>query len=168
MFNSPFSFNGRIRRTEYGISCIITFVFAIIIAIIGRPNNINSSLVYIFYIPLIWFFWAQSAKRCHDIDKNGWWQCIPFYFFILLFKDGVYGMNQYGANPKNIQMHQNLVANAFQQGTQTGNTTSTDSATGYHGGYSGGHNNPNSNPVSKLQKPNNSDTDGYKSGNLYK
>jgi hypothetical protein len=47
---------------------------------------------------MLWFLWAQSAKRCHDLNKSGWWQLIPFYFFVLLFSTGDYGPNQYDAS----------------------------------------------------------------------
>jgi uncharacterized membrane protein YhaH (DUF805 family) len=53
-----------------------------------------------FFIMLMWFHLAQGAKRCHDIDKSGWWQLIPFWNLILYFQDGVKGSNKYGENPK--------------------------------------------------------------------
>jgi len=49
---------------------------------------------------LLWFLWAQGAKRCHDLGKNGWWQIIPFYVLLLVFQDGQPGLNKYGFNPK--------------------------------------------------------------------
>ena len=98
MFSSPFSFDGRIRRTEFGISLIIywivlSFVNAIVVS--GEAPIIGFA-----YIPVIWFLAAQGAKRCHDLGNNGWWQIIPFYVFWLLFQDGQQGLNEYGHNPK--------------------------------------------------------------------
>jgi uncharacterized membrane protein YhaH (DUF805 family) len=49
---------------------------------------------------MIWFLWAQNAKRCHDRGNSGWYQLIPFYFLVLLFGDGEEGENEYGDNPK--------------------------------------------------------------------
>lgn len=116
MFKDPFSFDGRIRRTEYGISLIIYFVAGFIVKLVagaivaanysGFPSTDNSGVVFflafIFYIPLLWLFWAQGAKRCHDIGNSGWWQLIPFYIFWLLFQEGELGPNIYGPNPKPI------------------------------------------------------------------
>jgi uncharacterized membrane protein YhaH (DUF805 family) len=61
----------------------------------------GSVIGLLILIPIIWFRLAQGAKRCHDIGKNGWWQIIPFYIFVMLFQDGDLGRNEYGSNPKN-------------------------------------------------------------------
>jgi uncharacterized membrane protein YhaH (DUF805 family) len=100
MFKSPFSFDGRIRRLEFGLSFIIYIVtYFTILAITGAGDGIGAvSLILI--IPLVWFLWAQGAKRCHDVGRSGWWQLIPFYFFVLLFEDGDREKNEYGSNPK--------------------------------------------------------------------
>lgn len=156
MFKNPFSFDGRIRRTEYGLSFIFYVIAAVIVnAIIasgGRDSG--AGIIGIAYIPMLWFLWAQGAKRCHDVGNNGWWQLIPFYALWLLFQDGQPGQNQYGDNPKGI-------TNSNQQNfTQTQNPQG-----GYQGGYTGGHNNPNTN-YGSTDNPQNKD--GYKDGDLYK
>ncbi len=116
MFKAPFSFDGRIRRTEFGISLIINAVASLFVQLIvvGMAQNSSNSysssdnsgaviiLFLIFLFPLLWFAWAQGAKRCHDLGNSGWWQLIPFYGFWLLFADGQYGANQYGDNPKGV------------------------------------------------------------------
>lgn len=103
MFKRPFSFNGRIRRTEYGISFIIYIIWYVVIDVMmntSDPSVAASLFVIISFIPMIWFLWAQSAKRCHDRGNSGWYQLIPFYFLVLLFGDGDDGENEYGDNPK--------------------------------------------------------------------
>ncbi len=101
MFSNPFSFDGRIRRTEYGVSFIIyAFVAVIINAIVA--SNRDGAIVGLAYIPMLWFLWAQGAKRCHDLGNNGWWQLIPFYALWLTFQDGQVGSNEYGEDPKGI------------------------------------------------------------------
>lgn len=109
MFRNPFSFTGRIRRTEFGISFIIYFVFYLLVSGLFASASRNESggsglvvVVLILLIPMVWFVWAQSAKRCHDLGNSGWYQLIPFYFFWLLFQDGQPGMNEYGDNPKGV------------------------------------------------------------------
>ena len=103
MFKNPFSFDGRIRRKEYGFSFIIYLVFYIIVTALSTAQSVTAGLiVLVLLVPMLWFLWAQGAKRCHDLDKSGWWQIIPFYFFVLLFQDGQIGSNQYGANPKGL------------------------------------------------------------------
>ena len=102
MFSKPFSFEGRIRRTEYGISFIIYFVIAMIVRVVLESGGDETAIIGLAYIPMLWFLWAQGGIRCHDLGNNGWWQIIPFYVFWLIFAKGEFGIaNQYGANPKN-------------------------------------------------------------------
>lgn len=91
MFSNPFSFSGRIRRLEYGLS------FLIYEGICGMC--IESRNFYLL-IPVLWFFCAQGAKRCHDRDNSGWYQLIPFYGLWMLFGDGDDYENSYGPDPK--------------------------------------------------------------------
>ena len=103
MFKNPFSFDGRIRRMDYGITFIIYLVLYVkILGLSDAGGAAGGLLTLIILIPMMWFVWAQGAKRCHDLDKSGWWQIIPFYFFVLLFQDGEPGINDYGHNPKGI------------------------------------------------------------------
>lgn len=90
-----FSFEGRIRRVEYGITILLFTVFDVFLALIKIPF-----LQSILFILLLWFLWAQGAKRCHDIGKSGWWQIVPFFGLWMLFKDGDVGFNEYGEDPK--------------------------------------------------------------------
>ena len=110
MFKNPFSFEGRIRRTEFGISYIIysvtAFIFSIVLDKMVENDDDNIMLlilIYLVYIPLIWFVIAQGAKRSHDRGNSGWYQIIPFYGLWLLFADSESGKNEYGLNPKELQ-----------------------------------------------------------------
>jgi uncharacterized membrane protein YhaH (DUF805 family) len=152
MFNNPFSFDGRIRRTEYGLSMILYFVaYAILFAVVASDRDF--SILFIAMIPMLWFLWAQGAKRCHDLGNSGWWQLIPFYPLWLIFQDGQIGVNQYGENPKGNHYNNNNTSN-----------NNPNNQGGYSGGYSGGHNNPNSGSGSYSPTKN----DGYNNGDLYK
>lgn len=165
MFKNPFSFEGRIRRTEYGLTLIIYVVLATIINLIIEESRGDAGILGLAYIPMLWVLWAQGAKRCHDVGNSGWWQLIPFYALWLIFQDGQPGANQYGENPKGIQVlggqtHQGSSNNP----TQGNSNPQINTGSGYQGGYSGGHNNPNTNFNQAGQESN---RDGYKDGDLY-
>lgn len=108
MFKAPFSFNGRIRRLEYGLSYLIYLVFALPFNVYLRmsensyeePSGTVLAIFFILLIPFLWFLLAQGAKRCHDRGNSGWFQLIPFYSLWMLFADGENGPNEYGPNPK--------------------------------------------------------------------
>lgn len=99
MFVMPFLFDGRIRRTEYGISFLIYVIVATFVNAIFQSGE--APIIGLAYIPMLWFLWAQGAKRCHDLGNSGWFQIIPFYVLWLIFADGDKNINEYGRNPKN-------------------------------------------------------------------
>lgn len=102
MFQHPFSFKGRIRRLEYGLSYLLFNILFLPINI--TPENQMSEEMAIFYcimwFPSLWFILAQGAKRCHDRGNSGWYQLIPFYGLWMLFDDGDAHENDYGTDPK--------------------------------------------------------------------
>lgn len=79
MFKAPFSFNGRIRRIEYLLTCIfggiaisISFWLGVAAALVGSGSF--SFGVFIGFAVLIaggWFLLAQDVKRLHDANKSG-------------------------------------------------------------------------------------------------
>lgn len=166
MFEKPFSFDGRIRRTEYGISVIIYAVIYVIILGVIESSNGDAAFLGLAFIPMLWFLWAQAAKRCHDVGNSGWWQLIPFYALWLLFQEGNPGQNEYGDNPKGNQQNNNTY-----NPTNISHQQPTSSTGGYNqGNYSGGHNNHNNIDNSNNQfNPNKNNSSGeYNSGELYK
>jgi uncharacterized membrane protein YhaH (DUF805 family) len=100
MFKNLFSFSGRIRRTEYGITYLIYFVSSLTITFLSEMGGTAGMFFYLGYFPLLWLLAAQGAKRCHDRDNTGWYQIIPFYGFWMLFAEGDTGENRYGSDPK--------------------------------------------------------------------
>ena len=99
MFSNLFSFEGRIRRTEFGISVLIYSIVAPFANMLLQSDE-APIIGFSIFIPLLWFQLSQGAKRCHDLGNNGWWQIVPFYLFWLLFQDGQPRLNKYGHNPK--------------------------------------------------------------------
>lgn len=107
MFQNPFSFEGRIRRLEYGLSYVIYFaalllVFFVLRAFAVFDSYLGLSLMFLWYILCSWFFEAQRTKRCHDKGDSALSGFSPFYFFTLFFDEGEYGDNRYGPNPKRL------------------------------------------------------------------
>ena len=140
MWKNTFSFEGRIRRTEYGLTFLIVVLGRTILIMLlaglmvgSGSRNLESYTVlsYLLSIPFLWFFWAQGAKRCHDMGKSGWWQLIPFFPLVMIFKEGDSHTNEYGDNPKGNGF--NNVSGTIHVPTSPGNPMRT-------GGYNGGHN----------------------------
>lgn len=109
MFKKPFSFSGRIRRLEYGLSLLITGILYSVVEFLHKiaeqiegngGDTFQPDTIYLIYIPLLWFFFAQGAKREHDLGYSGWWQLIPFRPLWLIFLNGEQTDNKYGSNPK--------------------------------------------------------------------
>ena len=95
MFSKPFSFKGRIRRLEYGLSFIIWYIYIILC-------SFTAVAAPIFMLFGLWFLFAQGTKRCHDINNPGWYQILPFYVLWMFFANGDKGANSYGGNPKGL------------------------------------------------------------------
>jgi uncharacterized membrane protein YhaH (DUF805 family) len=102
MFKSPFTYKGRITRTEFGLTHLISYILVIIVlmAILFPHSWTATVFLLILLFVVIWFRIAQGAKRCHDIGISGLYQFIPFYTVVLLFQKGKVDTNEYGVSPK--------------------------------------------------------------------
>lgn len=108
MFKNPFSFTGRIRRTEYGLSvllCVLGYflcylISSLLAAILKIQLSEFSAVFWFLFVPVLYFIITQGVKRCHDMGQSGWYQFIPFYCFFQLFKEGESNGNRFGPNPK--------------------------------------------------------------------
>lgn len=105
MFAHPFSFSGRIRRMEYGLTCIIYsvayYIVGFILDIYRQGGSAAFALIGLaLMVALLWFYFAQGAKRCHDRGNSGWYQIIPFFQLWMLFGEGDDHDNGYGDDPK--------------------------------------------------------------------
>ena len=104
IFRRPFSFSGRIRRREY-VATYVIYLFWYLLLVPGDDAassdfTPSDALFLLTFVPVLWFYIAQSCKRCHDLGHSGWWQLIPYYFVVLLFSDSDRGDNEYGDCPK--------------------------------------------------------------------
>lgn len=127
IFSHPFSFHGRIRRYEYGLSLIIYYIVYFIITLLSFAVTSNdvyeydaetnaNILAFILMLPAYWFLLAQGAKRCHDRNNSGWYQIIPFYSLWMLFADGDDHENDYGTPPKAFYHGKRVVVTSVDDG----------------------------------------------------
>ncbi|MEJ0064180.1 MAG: DUF805 domain-containing protein [Caulobacteraceae bacterium] len=118
-----FSFNGRIRRTNYwlgalgaglayGVAAAICLLLA---AMLGRGNGGGLAIIgmLLYFVVLFFAIWtglALQIKRWHDRDKSWVWIFIAFIPIVgaiwalveVGFLDGTPGPNKYGPSPKGI------------------------------------------------------------------
>ena len=109
-------FSGRARRSEYWYFVLFNMIFAIVAMVL---DNILSTTVsplpygvfyFIYLFAVLLPSLAVAVRRLHDVGKSGWFMfiaLIPFvgaiWLLILYFTEGDAGVNEYGANPKEIQ-----------------------------------------------------------------
>lgn len=93
-----FSFKGRIGRSEYCTVYLAIWLISFPLEVIKDETfiAIYSLIFLVLFIPMYWIFFAQGAKRCHDLGHSGWFQLIPFYFLWLLLGKGNPNANKYG------------------------------------------------------------------------
>jgi uncharacterized membrane protein YhaH (DUF805 family) len=100
MFKAPFSFSGRITRTEYLVSCLLSFMLYMMGVGIMLGSNEAAIISVFIWIPAFWFAAAQGWKRSHDAGWHGIVAIIPYASFVLFFVSGDQGTNAYGPNPR--------------------------------------------------------------------
>jgi len=101
MFETILTYKGRITRSEYFITGNILLIIFLFYMFLSFPLYLlflcADSVISSFLI----------IKRCHDLNKSGWYGLlflVPFaniwWFFCLLLNDGTIGPNKYGEDPK--------------------------------------------------------------------
>lgn len=103
-----FSYTGRLNRLRYFIRTLAVMIIATIVGTLLA--QISPYLAY----PVSFIATISAAmlgiRRCHNLDKSGWYYLLMFipiidFFFALylLFAAGTPGPNQYGADPLDSQ-----------------------------------------------------------------
>jgi uncharacterized membrane protein YhaH (DUF805 family) len=65
MSDNPFSFNGRIRRTEYCLSYIGCYAIQVALEYVLTDVEFGSIIYVLCLIPLVWFM-LDRALRCRS------------------------------------------------------------------------------------------------------
>lgn len=118
--NNYANFSGRARRKEYWsfqlISTIVSVIFTVLDSVIFGNNYGDTGILGGIYslavfVPSL----AVLVRRLHDVGKSGWYFfliLIPIigwiWLLVLLFTDGDQGTNEYGPNPKNPNLEDEL------------------------------------------------------------
>lgn len=102
MFSRIFSFSGRIRRLEYGLTYLAYWLWNVPMRVVSEDHISETYVIFhlVTLFPILWIIFAQGAKRCHDRGNSGWYQLIPFYFLWMIFAEGESETNEYGVCPK--------------------------------------------------------------------
>lgn len=99
MFKAPFSFSGRITRTEYLLTCIGLFFACVLGGVFMDAKGVEAIGAIIILLSL-WVTIAQGWKRAHDAGWHGIVAIIPYVNLVLLFSSGDQGSNAHGPNPR--------------------------------------------------------------------
>ena len=100
MFKAPFSFSGRITRTEYLLTCLgLFFVCALAGAFMGI-GGVGGAIGAVIFLVSLWIVAAQGWKRAQDAGWYGIISIIPYVNLLLLFISGDQGANAHGPNPR--------------------------------------------------------------------
>lgn len=94
-------FNGRARRKEYWMFCLVSFLITIGLIIIenlmgSRLALLSNIYSWAVFVPSL----AAGVRRMHDIGRSGWWLLLPIVNIVFLATDGQRGTNPYGDDPK--------------------------------------------------------------------
>lgn len=117
------TFSGRARRSEYWYFTLFNIIFMILAVILddlifGLDNDDSVPLITLIFIlamflPTI----AAIVRRLHDMGKSGSWFFIRFvpligqiWLIILLATNGEVGMNEYGEDPKNPELEDDIMS----------------------------------------------------------
>ncbi|MBO6505194.1 MAG: DUF805 domain-containing protein [Kordiimonadaceae bacterium] len=123
-FQRYFDFQGRSRRAEFwyfiafGVAglCILPFFDGLLFDTSAPPEagpwssfgfNVRHGPLSILFIAVMFIPWVSvSARRLHDIGRNGWWILFGFvppigwlFMLIWLTRDSLPEENEYGTDP---------------------------------------------------------------------
>jgi len=111
-------FSGRASRKEYWVFALFNITFVVIAIILD--NILGIAMTEVGYGPIYGLYalamlipaLAVAVRRLHDVDKSGWMILIALipiiggiWLIVLLATDSNPEENQYGTNPKDVQVN---------------------------------------------------------------
>ena len=97
-------FNGRARRAEYWYFVLFNFIISLVLTFTGMASGAGDWLANIYSLIVLIPSIAVGVRRMHDVGKSGWFLLIPFYNLILACTAGDEGTNEYGNDPKEVEV----------------------------------------------------------------
>jgi len=104
------NFTGRARRSEFWFYCLFSFIAGCVAGFIDGLFGISLMTILVYLATLLPGL-GVSVRRMHDIGKSGWTvllSLIPIVGGIILIvfscRDSQVGANEYGENPKGINV----------------------------------------------------------------
>lgn len=104
-------FSGRARRKEYWMFVLFNFIISIAISLVTTFIGALSFLSPLYTLAILIPSIAVGVRRLHDTNRSGWWFLLAFIpvigaivLIVFLAQDSQPGENQYGPNPKEIEV----------------------------------------------------------------
>ena len=106
--------SGRARRKEFWMFILFNTIIVMILGFIEgvadiNPTSDDSILGSCYQLAILIPSIAVGVRRLHDVGKSGWMMIIVFipligaiWLIVLMVTDSNPGVNEYGANPKEI------------------------------------------------------------------
>ena len=117
VFDNYANFNGRARRSEYWYFALMNLIILIGAAVLDNLLGLTFGvlpygwLYVIFALAVFIPGLAVAVRRLHDVGKSGWFYFIvlipivgAIWLLVLFFTEGNHGENQYGENPKTVEI----------------------------------------------------------------
>ena len=105
MFKAPFSFEGRITRTEFLATLFVSLFVAVFAGAAMNAGPGGAFFGIILILAMCGFGLAQGWKRAHDAGWTGLINLFPCVsIVVLLIAGGDEGPNKYGPNPRKLMM----------------------------------------------------------------
>ncbi|MBW6515553.1 MAG: DUF805 domain-containing protein [Candidatus Cloacimonetes bacterium] len=99
-------FQSRAGRREYFTFLIINFIIHYLLKYLGNYTEI--AMIYgvtkfdlLFEVFILLLSLAVTVRRLHDTGNSGWFIIVPLYNFLLMFREGDKGKNEFGEVPEN-------------------------------------------------------------------